>query len=881
MFTHHSHLGSASHIDRIYTSRTLRNCVINTDISPCTHSDHDIVSAFLALGETPRGKGVWHLNCGILQNKGFSDAVSAFWPAWCGRKKSFASLTEWWDAGKEKIKKLAEIFAKQNKSEISKELSKKEKQLRNAQTKADRTGDARHARLASDLRNNIKRLEETQAEGAKIRSKAAFLEQNEKCSKYFFNLEKKRGQDKLIKAVKDPADRLVSDTADILNETKRFYENLYAAEDTDPNAQEEMFAHIDKTLTSEQNELLATKISNKEILEAITSMANGKSPGLDGLLPEFYKTFSHLLVDDLLEVYGDIFSNEMSPTQRLGLIALLYKKGDRTDFKNWRPISLLNTDYKILAKIFSKRLSKVLATIVDPDQTCAVPNRTILTNGLLLRDIIDLSDERGIPAALVCLDQLKAFDRVSWDFLFKTLIHFDFHPTFIQWIRIMYTDISSSVKVNGFTTEVFNLHRGIRQGCPLSPLLYVLVAEVYALSIRTDNNIKGIRINKSEHKISQYADDTTLTVVGDDSINRVFSPTVTYERASGAKINLDKCEGLWTGINKNRTDKPHGIKWQSDQVKIIGHYFGYKNMEHANWEPRIEKFKRTLSLWKTRNLSLRGKSLVINQLAASGLWYTGSILPLPKWASHSLNESIWDFFWGGKPNFVKQKTCRLPRDQGGHAVVNVDIKVKALHLLWIHNFLHGPEGKWKEFFENNLNKFHNLQLGQDLLNAKLNNAGVRKLPKFYSEIINTWFSLDGRRSAPPQTRGDVLSEPIFFNKNILDTSTSLPLVNHVIAKKGITRITDVSYSVVPGLLPVAAVHKLLGGGVSLRQTNNFMESLHSSLPAEWRRLLNSDETCELSVEHSCFQITDLKTKENIPTAKMTTKKIYDILITVR
>ena len=152
-----------------------------------------------------------------------------------------------------------------------------------------------------------------------------------------------------------------------------------------------------------------------------------------------------------------------------------------------------------------------------------VLGRTILTNGLLLRDLIELSDERGIPAALVCLDQLKAFDRVSWDFLFKTLLHFGLHPTFIKWVKIMYTDISSSVKVNGFTTEVFNLRRGVRQGCPLSPLLYILCAEVFALSIRADKEIKGIQINdKVHHKIRQYADDTALTVVGDDSIDSLF-----------------------------------------------------------------------------------------------------------------------------------------------------------------------------------------------------------------------------------------------------------------------------------------------------------------------------------------------------------------------
>ena len=118
--------------------------------------------------------------------------------------------------------------------------------------------------------------------------------------------------------MRDPADRLVSDTDSIIKEMKHFYKTLYAAEDTDRTAQEETFAHIDKTLTQEQNEVLAAKISKQEILQAITSMANGKSPGSDGLLPESYKTFSHLLVADLLKVYGDLFSNErMSSSQRL------------------------------------------------------------------------------------------------------------------------------------------------------------------------------------------------------------------------------------------------------------------------------------------------------------------------------------------------------------------------------------------------------------------------------------------------------------------------------------------------------------------------------------------------------------------------------------
>ena len=153
--------------------------------------------------------------------------------------------------------------------------------------------------------------------------------------------------------------------------------------------------------------------------------------------------------------------------------------------------------------------------------------------------------------------------------------------------------------------------------------------------------------------------------------------------------------------------------------------------------------------------------------------------------------------------------CRLPRDQGCHAVVNVDLKIKALHFNWIHQFLHGPDGKWKSLINYNLNKFQNLNLGVDLLNAKVN-AGVKALPPFYSHILDTWFSFKGSRSSSPQTRGDVLAEPILFNRNILDRDTGPPLVSPFYVKYGLTRLTDIAYSVVPGLLPDAAVHELLG-----------------------------------------------------------------------
>ena len=147
----------------------------------------------------------------------------------------------------------------------------------------------------------------------------------------------------------------------------------------------------------------------------------------------------------------------------------------------------------------------------------------------------------------------------------------------------------------------------MRQGYPLSPLLYILIAEVFAISVRSDPKIKGIPVASIIHKISQYADDTSLTVVGDESIERLAYHLDLYEKASGAKVNREKCEGLWLGSNQNRTDKPLGFKWQTDKIKVLGIHIGNMTLSHTVWDEKIDKFIRTLNLWKMRDLSLKGR----------------------------------------------------------------------------------------------------------------------------------------------------------------------------------------------------------------------------------------------------------------------------------
>ena len=156
--------------------------------------------------------------------------------------------------------------------------------------------------------------------------------------------------------------------------------------------------------------------------------------------------------------------------------------------------------------------------------------------------------------------------------MFKTLTAMGFGLSFCSWVKLFYTDHQSTVLVNVYTFEYFSLSRGVRQGCPLSPLLYVLVAQILACNIRADSRIKGISLPSSpghESLLSQYGDDTSLIVINDESILAAFIVYGKYEGASGAKLNLKKCKGLWLGAWNGSTSRPIDIKGSSEKVKTI------------------------------------------------------------------------------------------------------------------------------------------------------------------------------------------------------------------------------------------------------------------------------------------------------------------------
>ena len=238
------------------------------------------------------------------------------------------------------------------------------------------------------------------------------------------------------------------------------------------------------------------------------------------------------------------------------------------------------------------------------------------------------------------------------------------------------------IMVNGWLSQKIELQRGVRQGDSLSPMLYILCVEVLAAKIRTTPEIEGFLLPGARgkcFKVGQYADDTTGFLRNVRSLRVLLETVSLYERGSGAKLNRSKSEAMWVGAWKAREDQPFGLTWVK-KMKILGVFFGVIDVQRDNWEPKLSKLDKMLTMWKSRSLSMVGKSLIINVLGVSKLLYLARVLVTPRWVIDRYNSLIWTFLWGSKIEPVARKTLHCPIDKGGLGIVDFEVKGRALRL---------------------------------------------------------------------------------------------------------------------------------------------------------------------------------------------------------
>ena len=350
---------------------------------------------------------------------------------------------------------------------------------------------------------------------------------------------------------------------------------------------------------------------------------------------------------------------------------------------------------------------------------------------------MEYTKDKNKPGILFFIDFEKAFDSLEWDFLNKCLELFNFGPELIRWVNIFYKNIQSCVINNGLCCDYFNIERGVRQGDPLSPYLFVTAVEILAIAIRNNDSIKGIEINDLETKLLQFADDTTAVLSDLNSANVLFSLLKEFEKASGLKLNVKKTEAMWIGSLRSCEDQPLGVKWQTC-VKFLGIHITYdiKLSVEKNFKQRLKKIKNVINLWKVRGLSIHGKVTIIKAFLLSKMIYPSSVLTTPPEIIKEFNTLVFHFLWNGKDK-VTRRSAYAPYHSGGINMVDYENMVKALRLSWLKRIIDDSCSSFWKLYLNDLLSSHG---GLFLFNC---NYAVDKLniSDFYYELLLWWSEL--------------------------------------------------------------------------------------------------------------------------------------------
>ena len=450
-------LNKHSRLDYFLISNLLQDNVEKSSFLPATLSDHSPISLILKFAPKAKGSGIWKLNTSLLKDDNYVEELSRLLELWKEELTDHKNKTFIWDYLKYNIRKYSISYSKSKK----KELNVKEFELKNRlQEIEDKLSSESDDNLWLDyekIKYELNDLIENKIQGIITRARIKWTEENERNSAYFFGLEKSNyikrninkiiiedcetnNQDIILKSLKDYYKDLYSEKNNTLNKTNK--ENEFLTQESIPK------------LSENETETCEGPIRIQDMLNTIRLFKQNKTPVNDGLPVEFYIQFWQSSKFSLLECVIYAYENGlMNVSQRQAVISLLDKPGkNRMYINNWRPISLLNCDYKIMSKCIAERFKRILPIIIHENQVGFVKGRNISEAIRTIIDILDDTAKRNLSGILLTIDFEKAFDTLDWTFLENTLTAFNFGKSAIRWVKLFYNDISSCVINNNVTT---------------------------------------------------------------------------------------------------------------------------------------------------------------------------------------------------------------------------------------------------------------------------------------------------------------------------------------------------------------------------------------------------------------------------------------------
>lgn len=641
------------------------------------HTDHRMITANLNIGvrSEPRGEGIWKMSPALLGYpvivKELEDIAS---------QSPVGPALEAWLAIKAKLRSHLISRSQSNK----KSARRKRSRLLRRRKRVLNMGRSPAQRLKLD-KCNIELDALTERESFQYASTSLSKEHmlGERPSKYFY-ARLKASHSNGIKGLKNNEGVVENNPEKMCQVAQGFYRELFCEKPSDPVARNQILDLVTKKISKDSADNLVKPFTLKELTRAIKNSLNGRAGGVDGLTVELYKKLidrgqnGRKFMATLLAALNDVRTRERLPEDFIRCYTcILYKyEGvpgkDPTDLKGYRPLSLLNVDYKLYSIMLMHRLVNAVNPVIGDQQYAFLRGRQIVDNIKLVQCLIDrykLGDTESLQ--LLFLDQEKAYDRVSHAYLWAILEKFGVPNEGIRMIKALYMGRKTNVYVNGFKSEPIEILSGVGQGDPISCPLFDISIEGFALLLHA-SAISGVTIGSKRISSIMFADDTvvpsTMENVERDAIE-TNSCLVTYGAASGSKVNYPKSTVLIVG---NKEPDPglvsQGVKISRSGTTHLGIPVG------TNIEREIEDFwaeiqiqiAKVTSDWLKCHMSSRGRILISKAKQLSLVRYAMQFLPIPDRTLKAMEESVWKLVWNGKDRgIVNRLGALLPLAEGG------------------------------------------------------------------------------------------------------------------------------------------------------------------------------------------------------------------------
>lgn len=746
---------AGSRIDRAYVTQNIREQICSVSNEICAFSDHNalVVKFKVDRIRVEHGWSYFKINNFLINNQGIKHAIIEQINYEKQKYMYNNDICKWWVAAKNNIKNYYKYFWSQQNKDHKAKLSFYYEVLNEINSLPP---TQENSQLAAYYKKEIYYIKlEYEYKKLSLKSKRTVVEED--TISVYNILKQKHQQNRHISIMVNEKNENICGTNNIIKYIHSWFRTKFNNQIQVNNHKEIkcLLAQLDKKIKIDKFNNLTKPITVEEILCVLKSSQKKKTPGPDGFPYEFYIVFWDNIKYILCRLFNVILDGEDIPEAITeGIITLIPKTRNPKAIKQYRAITLINADIKLFNKIIANRLKSEVDELLGKGQTCGRNNVNIINGLNTIRDII-LYFQRNASnkCALLSIDFETAFDNVGHRYLMQVLTKFNFPDKIVNVVEKIYRSATSKVLVNGFLTKSFKMTQGIRQGCPLSMILFSLSVEPLIRMFHM--SLAGVNIMAEKIVSLAYADDITVALSHENDVRSIQTILDIFQSASNARVNVAKTK-IYPVANWPEISTP--FKVSGDDFKLLGMYVNrdFSKMIEKNWQEIYNRINGAIISQKSKNLNFLNKIMFINTYLFSKIWYIAQVLPIKNDFLAKIIKITNTFLWSGSLFKIARKQLYLPKIKGGVNLIDVDAKRFALFLKNAFLILKSPGNSASR------------EIVNDILTSFLSDIVTFQVPQEYIPYINKIIQLNLDPENDNTTKG--------IYKKIVDAQECTPYV---------------------------------------------------------------------------------------------------------